>query len=258
MALKIRNLSNTDYTTIQDIFEPGSSTLTNYTNISLTFTTLLSGIDPFLLNSPTGFQVGGIDISSTYLADYNGPYSQMVSAIDVTFNGNSAYRYINFFLQSPGGNGRFSAGCGGSGAFVFGRVDLSIITTATRYTVFVPEQSQPSTVLSYISFYNGASLIATISCTKGNPGRIGGGGDGGTYTAPTVTGITYKYTLTGITGASGGNTVTKNPYINANTSYNNTFQPITSLDNTLYGAGGSGNVASVIGKPGLAYVWFTR
>ena len=262
MSLRIRNLSDTDYTTIQDIFKTGTDLLSpNYTNTSLTFTTVNSGINSSLVNSSTGFQVAGVDISTKYLAAYDGPYSQMSSEIDVNLDTTSAYRYVNFFLQAPGGSGGTNTGSGGSGAFVFGRVNLSVVTTAIKYTVYVPLQTNTTTASS-ISFSSSSGIIATISCARGKNGTFSFpnpiGGDGGNYTAPTVNGITYDFTLTGITGANSGGSVTKNPYIDANSSYNNTFQPITSSDDTSYGAGGKRDPVDRIGKPGLCYVWYTR
>ena len=267
MALNILNNSGNP-TSILNIFDAGPITLSPYYNTSLTFTTLLSGIDPSLNNLPTGFKIGGLDLSTKYLASWRGPYTEMSSADTVNIlNTNLAYRYVNFFLQSPGGNGGTTifadnGGGGGSGAFVFGRIDL-LTTPADNYKIYVPLQS--NAFASYISFDLNGSLIATISCSRGGNGKIGTdpaprGGLGGTYSTPTVAGITYKYTLNGIIGANGGSVVTKNPYINANSTYANTFQPITSSDNTLYGVGGTNtsSPSTRIGKPGFAYVWFTR
>jgi hypothetical protein len=257
MSLNILNNSG-NYTSILNIFDQGTENLLPYYNVSLTFTTLLSGIDPSLNNSPTDFKIGGIDLSSKYLASWRGAYTEMTSADTVNIlNTNLAYRYVNFFLQSPGGNGGPTPlGSGGSGAFVFGRIDL-LTRPANNYKVFVPQQTN-STNPSYISFDLDGSLIAEISCTRGINGLFNVGGAGGTYTAPTATGITYKILYNGIKGANGGGSITKNPYINANTSYYNSFQPITSSDDTLYGAGGNVNSSTRIGKPGFCYVWFTR
>jgi len=264
---------------INDIFAQGGINAPNY-SIPYTFTSIsdtgaTTGLyndtinGNSLYNLSTGFQTSGIDLSSIYLSK-NVSYTNMASSsIGNIVSLTLAYRYLYFFLQSPGGNGGnyssfTSGGNGGSGAFVFGKIDLNF-NPVIRYDVFVPLQSNlidPSS----ITFYGGTGISVTISCTRGANGKGGGqlaprGGVGGTYTTPITTGVTYILNLNGLTGVNGGNgsTITNNPYIQTNTSYYNKFQPITSSDNTKGSGGYGGNISIQTGGPGgngFCYLWF--
>lgn len=276
-SLRVLNHQN-NYSDIINIFAEGTDSISPYYVVTYNFTNITdqSTFSSNLINSATGFRrptnTFTKDLSEIYLTSFRGPYSNMASQSNNIINTNLAYRYIYFWLQSPGGNGttfvtspNYRGGNGGSGSYVFGYIDL-LTNPINNYTIWVRPQSDTVNIGSFISFTGGSQNI-TITCNRGsNSTGANQGGVGGSF-SPTssagLSGVTYIDANFGITGVNEGNGVTRtnNYYINTFASYGNKFQPLTSTYDT-YGAGGAGATSSSnlnqTGTQGFCFVWFKR
>jgi hypothetical protein len=234
--------------------------------------------DETLINNNVNFRINEQDFSRRYLCNHSEIFLNSTAnrvSYTVSIDPNLAYRFVYFFLQAPGGDGSTfvtspnnNGGCGGSGAFLFGSLDLNV-NPVTQCVVTVDTQQSGFQTNSLLAFSGGPGTSFTLSCSRGaNSSGAGSGGAGGTYfpvTPFSSSGAKYLIALDGINGLNNTGLYerTRNPYINAvsGSTYGNIFQPITSNYNS-YGAGGAGtlvnssNITLKLGTEGFAILWF--